>query len=525
MFKQAMIAVAEAHPSPTNPRKHYDETKLAELTASVVTKGILQPLLVRPVKTPRGEYEVVCGERRRRAAVAAKLKEIPVTIRDLDDAEALELQLIENGAREDVHPLEEADGYNRLQEYGRTVEAMAAKVGKSKSYIYQRLRLCNLSEKCRKAFSEGKIEVVVAMLLARIARAEVQDRAYDDLSKHTEDGYVVLVSDARDLIRDRYMLELSSAPFSLSDAKLLPAAGACSACPKRSGAQRDLFDGDQPKSDSCLDSACFEAKSDAAWAAEAKRAEEGGGKVLSQAETKKVFPYGLGNVSSSSGYLDLSATCYDDPKRRTYKQLVGAKAKELTVMARDQSGGVHQLVRKADVVSYIQAAHKDVAKNIVSEGRRDDIAKAAQKKRQVDGERRNRLAQAVIGAVVEASVKQGVGAEGWKILAALVVRHAHHEAGTRVCRARGWKLDKPRPDLMLGKQLSGLGQAQLPGLVLELLLSEFSYQSYTDKLDKDLEAAAKVYGVSVAAMKKRLSSEDKVKKATSRAPKQKKRRG
>jgi ParB/RepB/Spo0J family partition protein len=133
LLQQPTIPLAAIVVSKTNPRKTIDKVKLDELTANVKLKGIINPILVRPIKS--GLYEVVAGERRFKAAKGAGLAEIPATVKELTDAEALELQVIENNQREDLHPLEEAEGYEALLKCKHadgskyTVDDIAAKVG------------------------------------------------------------------------------------------------------------------------------------------------------------------------------------------------------------------------------------------------------------------------------------------------------------------------------------------------------------------------------------------------------------
>jgi ParB/RepB/Spo0J family partition protein len=157
-----------------NPRKHFDAKAMQELTDSVKAQGVVQAIVVRPNGKP-GTYEIVAGERRWRAAKAAGLAEIPATIRELTDAQALELAVIENNQRENLHPLEEAEGYEALlkQKHANlskyTVEDLMAKIGRSKSYVYQRLKLLDLCEEARKAYYAGKLDYSKAVLIARIA--------------------------------------------------------------------------------------------------------------------------------------------------------------------------------------------------------------------------------------------------------------------------------------------------------------------------------------------------------------------
>lgn len=128
--------------SQTNPRQRFDD--LEELAASIRTHGLLQPILVRPVLK---DFELVVGARRLRAARLAGLSSVPAQVKPLDDRSAREVQIIENLQRQDVHPLEEADGYKALLESAPscTIDEIAAKVGKSKAYVYQRLSLTRLA--------------------------------------------------------------------------------------------------------------------------------------------------------------------------------------------------------------------------------------------------------------------------------------------------------------------------------------------------------------------------------------------
>ncbi len=148
--------VEAIRPSPWQPRTSYDEETLQELATSIREKGVLQPLLVREL-TP-GLYELVAGERRWRAAKIAGLERVPVIVRDLSAQEALELALIENLQREDLNPLEEAKGYQRLiTEFHLTQEEIAQKVGKERSTIANALRLLNLPEDIQEDLLAGRI--------------------------------------------------------------------------------------------------------------------------------------------------------------------------------------------------------------------------------------------------------------------------------------------------------------------------------------------------------------------------------
>ncbi len=144
------------HASPNNPRKYFSDSELDDLARSIREKGLLQPLVVR--LRSDGEYEIVAGERRWRAAQKAGVHAIPVLIRELSDGEALEIALIENIQRSDLNPLEEARAYNLLlEQFNYTQQQLAESVGKSRSHIANTLRLLNLPDSVRKQIEAGQL--------------------------------------------------------------------------------------------------------------------------------------------------------------------------------------------------------------------------------------------------------------------------------------------------------------------------------------------------------------------------------
>jgi len=182
------LRVAVIAPSPTNPRKTFDKETLAELTDSVRRHGVLQPVLVRPWSgaKPRGWngdatplYELVSGERRLKAAKAAGLEEIPGLVRELHDDEVLEIQLIENLQRNDLHPLEEAAGYRQLMAAKYDAARIAERIGRSVKYVYDRVKLLNLTKAAQQAFTGGEFSAGHAVILARLS-PEDQERAMAD---------------------------------------------------------------------------------------------------------------------------------------------------------------------------------------------------------------------------------------------------------------------------------------------------------------------------------------------------------
>lgn len=162
------LPVAVIDPSAIQPRRRFDEMALSELADSIRIKGVLQPILVRPMA--EGRYEIIAGERRWRAAQQAGLHEIPVVVRELDTGDSFEAALIENIQRADLNPLEEAEGYARLvREFAHTQESVATLTGKSRSHVANLLRILDLPENARDLVQSGVLSLghAKAILSAR----------------------------------------------------------------------------------------------------------------------------------------------------------------------------------------------------------------------------------------------------------------------------------------------------------------------------------------------------------------------
>lgn len=185
------LPVEKLQPGQYQPRRQFDEEVLHELADSIEKNGIMQPIIVRPVND---KFEIIAGERRWRAAKLAKLKEVPVIIRTVSDAQALELALIENIQRADLNPLEEAAGYQRLMdEFRYTQEKLASIVGKSRSHVANLLRLLELPNAIKKFVDQGHLSMghARALLTAknpealakRVIAEELNVRQTEDLAK------------------------------------------------------------------------------------------------------------------------------------------------------------------------------------------------------------------------------------------------------------------------------------------------------------------------------------------------------
>jgi ParB family chromosome partitioning protein len=164
------VPIELLRPNPDQPRKVFSEEDIDELAASIREKGVIQPLLVRPAPGAPGEYEIVAGERRWRAAQRAGLREMPVVVRALADAEVLEIAIIENVQRVDLNPIEEALGYRALMDrFGRTQEGVAEVVGKSRPHVANALRLLHLPEAVQGYVLRGQLSAGHARAIAAAA--------------------------------------------------------------------------------------------------------------------------------------------------------------------------------------------------------------------------------------------------------------------------------------------------------------------------------------------------------------------
>ena len=176
------LSLNEIEPNKDQPRKTFDEKALSELADSIAQHGVIQPLLVRPM--PDGSYQLVAGERRWRAARRAGLSEVPVVIREMSDSEMMELALIENLQREDLNPIEEAEGLQQLiHTYGLTQETAAARVGRSRPAIANALRLLSLPTPILELTRDGKISAGHARALLSLNDEEKMVEIADQILK------------------------------------------------------------------------------------------------------------------------------------------------------------------------------------------------------------------------------------------------------------------------------------------------------------------------------------------------------
>lgn len=267
-----LILWKDLQASPTNPRRRMDEQTIETLADSIRTQGVLEPLIVRDNGK---KYEIVCGERRYRAASIAKVTELPCLVRKLSDEQVLDIQIHENLHREDIHPMDEAYGYQFLKEkLNCDVKELALRVGKSEGYVLNRLKLNQLIEEAQKDIDDGHLPLVYALEIAKYT-PDIQKLIYEEVyrkgGRYQRDRYIHVPIKGQTVpwksfiewINTNIHRLLCKAPFSPKATNLREDGLACTNCPERTGASVSLFEPCQiGKKDACLNPACYRLKAE-----------------------------------------------------------------------------------------------------------------------------------------------------------------------------------------------------------------------------------------------------------------------
>jgi ParB/RepB/Spo0J family partition protein len=380
-------------PSPTNPRKHFDQAALDELADSIKATGVHTPVLVRPLPAnrledtahlqPRPTHELIAGERRYRASVLAKADTIPAMIRELTDDQALEVQIIENLQRQDLSALEEAEGYQSLIDHsGVSAEDVARKIGKSRSYVFGRLKLLDAGQDVRDALRQGMIGREHAQLLARIPSTLLQCKALKEIIRANHPDGVMSSRAAGEWIRKNYMLKIEQAPFDHTDTTLSPRA--CTICPTRTGADQDIF-ADVMGADMCTDPSCYDNKVQQHHARRRAQLEAAGHQIIEGDDATELMPY---PNSAPEGYArldDVRDSPTDKPLREELAKLLD-KGEVVPVMIVNphKDGDVLACVPEDQVPQLLErAGRKKAAEELKAERQQLD-----EKRAKLDGEAR-----------------------------------------------------------------------------------------------------------------------------------------
>jgi ParB/RepB/Spo0J family partition protein len=505
------LLIADMIRSATN-RKIFKPEALQEIAASIREKGVLQNIIVRPVSCIEDEarrkeagnakFEIVIGERRWRGSKIAAQTTIPSVIRELTDHEALKLQVIENAQREDPDPLEEAEQYNALLQSGKTtVDELCAEIGKSRATIYGRIKLLDAPDKAKGAYRAGKLSPQVLLLIARIPNPKVSEEATDRILKGSFHGEALSVRQVQQMIASDYMTQLKGAPFDPKDAALVPDAGPCASCPKRSGNQKELF-ADVGRADVCTDPICFRSKCDATRARLMVKAETDGKMVLSVEDSQALYPHG-NYLSQEAPVVELAKPC-PFASGKTWQEVVDdlqEGERPSVIVAVDRNGELHELIGKKE------AGEAARALDLATLGQtRGDLSPAAVHQRQQirDAREKGEQITRTVNLVIDAVLAKQEKAKDIKALSRLLMVIALHEAHFDTCRRvnvrHGFTSVKKDGEPRQFHRARAKEADQNPlAFALETLLWECSM--FANDLPATITEAAKIYGVDLAKIK------------------------
>lgn len=510
----ATIPLARLRESPFNPRTQYLSDDMSELASSVAEHGVVQPILVRPIND--NLFEIIAGHRRTRAAKVAKLAEIPATVREMSDAEARQLQLIENAQRVDLPPLDEAKAYAALLQTGVSIRDLAKTLSRKPSDIAACLTLVHLPQVVQAALASGVLPVEHAELIGRIPDEGLQAEALKrfttehvigDTTKKAKG--VVPLAVARRIVEQEFMTVLAHAPFDPEDPTLSPL-GKCSTCPARSGNNRDLF-GDIRGKNICTNLADFHLK---IMTFLTRLRDEGFTVLLSPGEIREAFPFNT--THPGDRYLDLDRPCHDDPKKRTYDALLSEETRK-SIVYTYVGGRLWRLFPRDLLTPALEASgHRFLQKQM--ERRPDPEQRALRVQQRIERMVRTAVATEFSEKVARAKVPQADWIEllaravledrSWTIDDVLV---RHGFAGTReeLQRSRH-KIAKTLIDEM--------SDAEKRSFVLDAMISGWNSPQTSEGKRAVFKHAMALFGVDVRGIDKRVRR-DLAEKARARATK------
>lgn len=454
MLHVPLTAIA---PSLTNPRKHFDQAKLQELADSIKASGVHQPILLRPLPAHRvedtlhtaraqkqaaPEYELVAGERRWRASQMAGLAEIPALIRPMTDAQALKAQIIENLQREDVTELEEAESYRALMDSeGSSADAIAAEVGRSRSYIFARLKVLDLCEHGRQLLREGKLDFSCALPIARIPNEQLQLKALEEATDTDYQGDRMSAREVQAMVRSQFMTKLEYASFDLEDASLCPLAGACTSCPHRTGNNPDL-QAVVDSADVCTNPPCYHAKEEAHKAQVRERAVASGCEIITGREAKALIPTAY--TSSIEGHVRLDVATDSPIKGKPLRAIVGKAMEQAcikpTLIENPHTKELVAVVRKDQAAELLKMAGKADAEAKLREAAQTDAEAKERHEKKVAADRferewRKALAVSTIKAVTGERTSSHIDMLAERMVATHIISMLNKDEATQLAQA------------------------------------------------------------------------------------------
>lgn len=514
-IERKIIPISKLHSSEINPRKTFPDDKDLD---SMAVQGLIQPLLVRPSKKP-DFYEIVCGERRYRKAKKLGWTELRCEVQALSDQQAREIALVENLSRIDVPPLEEAEAFKVLiDELKVPVEELATRIGKSKPYVLERMKLLALCDEAKLALREDRLRLGAAFWVARLVNHDEQrevlpriaagikgpaqwDRPLEEPASASHAQHLVL----------RQMRRLDDAPFDLKDAALVPAAGPCTTCVKNTGLQPELFPGQAKKDASCPDGSCWQSKINAN---NAKKVEEVKKKGLPVVEVKPDAPsiweesHDGFRLKKAAAVVDLNDRVDWDvmPGNKTWREVLKGSDVEVKT-AFDDAGKPHDVANKQKAHARAKEVLKEQEKARKAKTPAAKKAAAANKMPSLKDRVKAAKQRAVLEAVARAAEKKPFVIFRSACLEKLYQGHGAECAGDIVAKRRGLgdvgkleaSIEKSRDTDVLAGILAELEIAAFPQNVSEYegelgidaeQLEQNAEEEETEKFSKEKEAAA-----------------------------------
>ena len=505
----------QLHDSPLQYRKTYSQATIEEIAATIKDTGrIHQALVVRlrypnpPFRDqydPQDGYEIVFGHTRKRAGMLAGLAGGPCVVRAMSDAEVRAAQAAENIARADVHPIEEAEGFRTMiDEDGITADELATTLGKSRSYVYGRLKLLALCPEVRKAVLAGDVDTEVGLLIARVGSHKMQAKALGYIKGKywdIEDGGKKSFRQIRELLNERFTLDLKTALFDTTDETLVPSAGHCGRCPKRSGNAPefvDIAEGNKPGRfsrqntgpDVCTDPDCFAEKKKAHLKRQADALTKAG-KVVVQGAAARAAVGADGKVKGA--YVPLKDVKDQLAKARLAAQRDSAIVPPpVVVIQNPRDGKTVEAVKVCDLVA-AGVREKEAPKPARASGSSRDW-EAERREREARAKQINEQRMAVFRAVHHAALAAERSADEHRILLDYLLDQNEYGDGGLLLVAKLWGYEEERQFINAVQSMPLAHQALvMVEIAMTLNLEDGGWGNEAEP--EFLRAAAKLYGI------------------------------
>jgi hypothetical protein len=392
-----------------------------------------------------------------------------------------------------------------MQQHHYGIEELSAKLGRSRAYLYARLKLLALDKKSREAFYAGKLTAATALLLARIPVPGLQQEALKAITA-TWNGQPLPLKEAQRHIQDHYMTRLKDAPFDTKMPELVAGVGPCGTCPKLTGNQPELF-GDIKNADVCTDPVCYASKR-AAWGERLQaQAKAEGRTVLTGKEAKRIAPYGV-NSNLQGGYVSLDQQCYEDEKGRTYRQLLGKEFKAETLIADPESGRVVEVIKVSE--------HADALKAKGLRAERPTRGNDSERVRQQTARAETLFRERVFRAA-RAKTPASITAADLRLVAQALWQMAGHDSRVRLVKLWDWagKSNVSEEVHRCDAKIVKLTEEELRRFVLDCaLIGEIRANPYDTRKPLKLLETAKRLRINTDELRKTLKAEQAAKKQT-----------